>query len=98
MARVAQLGRLDPVLADIGLSRAQLDVLMTLPEDAGRQFEAMAGSARVDLNTLPPAVLRDATWTCMVCRNAAACRTWQRGGGWRGDGDSRCPNAALLRH
>lgn len=96
MRNIAALGRLDDVLADIGLNRAQLGVLMTGPVDAGRQLDAMAAAAGTDLDAIPPAVLRDAQWTCTLCESRSACAHWLRSGEWSG-GDPRCPNADLLQ-
>ncbi|HWB48528.1 MAG TPA: DUF6455 family protein [Stellaceae bacterium] len=95
LRRVAAFGRLDETLADIGIDRARLDVLANGPVDAGRQFEPMAKAAGADLIAIPPAVLRDAEWTCVLCEHRAACAHWLRSGEWEG-GDTRCPNAALL--
>jgi uncharacterized protein YjiS (DUF1127 family) len=97
VARAQALGGFDSILADLGMTRSEFDVLMTAPEDAGREFEIMAGMAGVDLQTLPPSVLRSAISTCVLCPSARACRKWLRSGIWKG-GDPRCPNAALLRH
>ena len=97
MTNVASLGRPGAILADIGLGRAQLDVLMTGPVDAGRQLGAMAAGMGAALQHVPPSVLRDAEWTCTVCPNGKACAHWLRNGEWVGDGDSRCPNEAVLR-
>ncbi|HUI34286.1 MAG TPA: hypothetical protein VLX67_02025 [Stellaceae bacterium] len=97
MANVASLGHPGAILADIGLDRAQLDVLMTGPVDAGRQLDAMVAGMGTTLEHVPPAVLRDAEWTCTVCPNGRACAHWLRNGEWMGDGDPRCPNEPLRR-
>ena len=96
MTRAAALGHAGSILSDLGLNRAQLDVLMTGPVDAGRQFEPMAKAAGASLDAVPPAVLRDAEWSCTVCEHRRACAHWLRSGEWT-DGDTRCPNADLLR-
>ena len=93
---VAALDNFDETLADIGLDRARLDILVNGPVDAGRQFEPMAAAAGADLHAMPPAALRDAEWNCTVCDSRSACARWLRSGEWKG-GDSRCPNADLLR-
>ena len=95
LRQVAACGRLDETLADIGLDRARLAVLANGPVDAGRQLEPMAVAAGADLAAIPPAVLRDAEWTCTVCESRSACAHWLRSGEWKGE-DMRCPNAALL--
>jgi uncharacterized protein YjiS (DUF1127 family) len=98
MANAATLGRLDDLLNDVELTRAELDRLIDGPPDAGRQLERLAGLAQVDLHGIDAAALREATWKCARCELRAACRSWLRDGIWRGDGDTRCPNAVLLRH
>lgn len=98
MTAAATLSRLDDLLNDVELTRAELDRLIEGPPDAGRQLEALAGMEQIDLHSLDAAVLREATWTCARCQSRAACKRWLRDGVWRGDGDTRCPNAALLLH
>ncbi len=98
MAAAATLSRLDDLLNDVELTRAELDRLIDGPSDAGRQLEALAAMAQVDLHDVDAATLREAGWTCAGCRLRSACKGWLRDGIWRGEGDTRCPNAALLRH
>jgi Family of unknown function (DUF6455) len=64
----------------------------------GRQFETLAKMLGFDIGQLDPAVLRDAAGTCARCTCRKACRRWLRTGVFEYAGDSRCPNAALLRH
>jgi uncharacterized protein YjiS (DUF1127 family) len=97
MRQAAALGRLDEVLADLGLSRFELDDLMTAPADAGREFEIMARMEGFDPDRLRPEVLRDAMRKCARCEGRDACKRWLRTGEWHHDGDSRCPNAGLFR-
>lgn len=96
MRKAAALGRLDEVLADLGLTRAELDELMATPADAGREFEIMARMEGLDPDRLRPEVLRDAMRNCMRCEARDACKCWLRTGVWRHDGDPRCPNAGLF--
>ena len=98
MEAAATLGRLDDLLNDVELTRAELDRLIEGPPDAGRQLETLARMAQVDLHAVDAAALREATWKCAGCRSRTACKGWLRDGVWRGDGDARCPNAALLTH
>ncbi len=98
MANVAALGSLDDTLNDVGMTRAELDALIEASADAGTQFEALAGMARVDLHKLDPAVLREATWVCRRCETRTACKRWLRTGVWRSGADMRCPNAAIFHH
>ena len=98
MAGAAQLGRLDDMLNDVALTRAELDVLIDAPADAGAQFETFAEMAQVDLHSLDPAVLREAHWVCTRCESRRPCKRWLRTGVWRDSADMRCPNAALFHH
>ena len=98
IADAAALGRLDGMLNDLAMTRAELDLLIAAPADAGRQLEQMAEAEQADLHALSPDTLREASWTCIRCEKRAPCRRWLRTGVWDGRGDPRCPNAALLRH
>jgi uncharacterized protein YjiS (DUF1127 family) len=97
MTNAATLGRLDDLLNDVAVTRAELGVLIEAPADAGRQFETLAEMARIDLRHLSPAVLRDATWVCTLCECREPCKRWLHTGVWQHAGDPRCPNAALFR-
>ena len=97
MQKAAALSRFDDLLADIGLSRAELDELMAAPADAGCEFEIMARMEGLDPDRMHPEALREAMRTCMRCPGRVACKRWLRTGEWRHDGDPRCPNAALFR-
>ncbi len=98
MAHAAALGRLDGILNDVGLTHAELNFLIAAPADAGRQFDHLAEMEGVDVHQLAPEVLREATWKCLRCPLRRPCKHWLRAGVWDGDGDTRCPNAALLHH
>ncbi len=97
MSEAAALGRLDDMLNDMSLTRAELGTLVDAPADAGTQFETFARLADVDLRELDPAVLREAIWKCTRCDCRTACKLWLRTGVWKHAGDQRCPNAELLR-
>jgi uncharacterized protein YjiS (DUF1127 family) len=98
MADAASLGRLDDTLNDVGITRAELGVLIEGPPDAGRQFETLAEMAQIDLHRLDPAVLREAMWVCSRCATRVPCKRWLSTGVWRDGTDMRCPNAALFHH
>ncbi len=97
MSNAATLDRLDDMLNDTGLTRAELGTLVDSPADAGTQFEDFARLAGVDLHELDPAVLREAMWKCTRCECRAPCKLWLRTGVWKHAGDQRCPNAPLFR-
>jgi uncharacterized protein YjiS (DUF1127 family) len=96
MSNAAALGRLDGLLEDVGMTRAELDELMAAPADAGSQFEKMAAIEGVDLEALPAHTVREAIWKCTRCASRKQCKRWLRTGVWQYDGDPRCPNAGLL--
>lgn len=98
MANAAALGRFDDILNDVGITRAELGVMIDAPADAGMQFETFADAAQIDLRHRSPAVLREAMWVCTFCECAEPCKHWLRTGVWRDGADMRCPNAALYRH
>jgi uncharacterized protein YjiS (DUF1127 family) len=98
MSNAAALGRLDNILEDVGMTRAELDELAAAPADAGRQFEKMAAIEGLDLDTLPAHAVREAMWKCTRCASRKECKRWLRTGVWQYDGDPRCPNAALFDH
>ncbi len=99
MANASALGRFDEVIKDAGMSRADLDVMIDAPSDAGRQFEALAEAEGIDLQELDPEVLREAIAVCVRCQYRAPCKRWLRTGIWTYGKEPRCPNAALLlRH
>ena len=97
MANAAALGRLDEILADVGMTRTEWEELMTEPEPAGLQFESMTDMLGVRREKLPPAVVHDAMRVCGRCECQSACKRWLSTGRWAYDGDPRCPNAKLLR-
>jgi len=96
MADAAALGRLDELLDDVAMSRADLRFLIDAPDDAGLQFEQFADMAQLDLRQISPEVLREARWVCARCEHRSPCKRWLREGVWDDAGDPRCPNAALL--
>jgi uncharacterized protein YjiS (DUF1127 family) len=98
MRDAAALGKLDDILEDIGMTRAELDELLAAPANAGRQFEMMAELEGVDLTRLRAGVVREAIKTCSHCASRGPCERWLRTGVWKYSGDPRCPNAALFRH
>ena len=97
MAKAATLGRLDEILADVGMTRAELEELMTEPDAAGLQFEKMARMLGIGPEQLPAGMVNTAVHVCMRCESRAACKRWLQSGKWHYEGDPRCPNAALLR-
>lgn len=98
MTEAAALGRLDEILTDIGMTHADLKLLIDAPVDAGQQFEQLAEMEHGELTGLDPSQLREATLICARCECREPCKRWLRTGVWDGDGDQRCPNAALIHH
>jgi hypothetical protein len=77
---------------------ANFEARRPMPCRDGRQLETWAKMQGSEIGRLDPAVLRDALGTCARCACRKACRRWLRTGVFKYAGDSRCPNAALLRH
>ncbi len=80
MADAATLGRLDDTLKDVGITGAELGMLIEAPADAGTQFEILSKATRIDLHDFGPAVLREAMWVCTRCASRAPCQHWLRTG------------------
>jgi uncharacterized protein YjiS (DUF1127 family) len=95
LRQLEQSGELDATLADIGLSRGQLETLLASDPAAAdllprmmRRFRFGPGKAGI----IP--FLRDMEWTCTACRAQRQCRKWldRATPGY----PSFCPNAAAL--
>jgi hypothetical protein len=88
-------GELDAILADAGLTRAQIDVLVAGSPDARRQLMAMLDRLGIVTKAVPAATMREMGWTCTTCTDKKRCRKWLADGE---EGEFRvfCPNAAVL--
>ena len=95
LAQLAAMGSLDAVLADIGLSRSQIDSLIAGCDGSGEQLEQMLRRLGIDAAQLPVDSLRDMTWTCTQCPDKAKCREWLASAE-KPDYRSFCPNAEQL--
>lgn len=85
-------------LADIGASRADLDILVHAPADAPQRLQAMLRRLRIDPDGL--AARRwfrlDLERGCAICGKRRACRAWLNGPA-RAGFERFCPNAERLR-
>lgn len=98
LKNAVQLGRLDDTLNNVGITRAELELIVNAPNDAGNEFGTFAELAHTAFGRLDPAARRQAAWVCIHCRRRIACKRWLRTGVWRGDGSEMlCPNAGLFR-
>lgn len=95
LAFIEANGELDLILADAGLTRAQIDVLVAGSPDARRQLMAMLERLRIAAKAVPAATMREMGWTCTTCTDKRRCREWLAGGE-EGEFRAFCPNAALL--
>jgi uncharacterized protein YjiS (DUF1127 family) len=93
LAALSECGELKAVLADAGIDGGRLAILLRA---GGRPLDAMADRAGVDLAALPPAIRRDAEWTCAICTERKACRRWLRSTASQGPA-AFCPNAPVFR-
>jgi uncharacterized protein YjiS (DUF1127 family) len=93
---MAATGELEPLLADAGLSRAQIPTLLKSASGARRLLEAMAARLGVDLDAMPATLRRDVEWTCASCGEQRQCRRWlarSRTAGYA----AFCPNTPAFR-
>jgi hypothetical protein len=87
---------LDATLADTGLSRDQVPVLVRGFPQRERLFRRMAARLGVPLSRIPDRATRhEMMWTCTTCTSAKRCRTWLDDGRTRGH-QAFCPNAATF--
>ncbi len=94
-----ELGAMGPRdRADIGASRADLDILVHAPADAPQRLQAMMRRLRID----PEGVAArrwfrlDLERTCALCGERRACRAWLDSPARTGF-ERFCPNAERLR-
>jgi hypothetical protein len=95
LAFIEANGELDLILADAGLTRAQVDVLIAGSPDARRQLMAMLERLGIAAKAIPAATMREMGWTCTTCTDKRRCREWLADGK-EGEFRAFCPNAALL--
>ena len=94
LAQLAALGQLDPVLADLGLARSQVEPLLAGCGDH-ELFDRMLERLGIDPATLPVEEVREMRWACTRCDDTRSCRHWLVDGD---DGGFHrfCPNADAL--
>lgn len=88
-------GELDAVLAEAGLTRAQIGPLIAGHPDAGKLLTAMLDRVGIADGAMPVDTMREMGWACTICTDKRRCREWLVAGD---DSEYRafCPNAALL--
>ena len=95
LAAEDKLGRL---LADIGLSPAQVPVVLKNGGSVRRHLEPMLARLGLTPRQASRAVgLRELGWRCMLCRSRDACRTWLARETRADAPPAFCPNAADLQ-
>jgi hypothetical protein len=95
-----RVGELDGVLANLGLSRGGVPVLLENYPGAMRRFAAMTARLGIGAGKAPTAragidALFGARRRCLFCSERRQCEAWLRGGvrdGYR----AFCPNAAVF--
>ncbi len=88
---------LDATLGDIGLSRAQVPMLLRGFPRRQRLFRRMLARVGVPLSRLGDRAARnDMMWTCTTCAADKRCRDWLNAGKTRGY-EAFCPNTAALK-
>jgi uncharacterized protein YjiS (DUF1127 family) len=88
---------LDSMLADVGLTRAQVPALLASDPQAADLLHRMMRRMRIDpaKSAFLPG-LRDIEWTCTTCQAQRRCRAWLDAS--TPGHPSFCANAAALRH
>jgi len=84
-------GVLDDVLADLNMSRGELDPLVHNYPLSTRLFGAMAARLGVDPTQDGPALRRAIQRTCALCANQGECEHWLESGQREGY-EKFCPN------
>jgi hypothetical protein len=88
-------GELDAVLADAGLTRAQVGTLIDANPESAELLMAMLERLRIASTTIPLATMREMGWTCATCTDKRRCREWLAKGE-ETEFRAFCPNAALI--
>ncbi|HVA39220.1 MAG TPA: DUF6455 family protein [Candidatus Binataceae bacterium] len=87
-------GGLDSLLADVGLTRGDVDAVIAGFPESGRLLQAMAERLQVDYDSIKDAAIRfELQRTCTMCSTRGRCRTWLRSAETEGYRDF-CPNGA----
>ncbi len=96
LADLRARGELDAVLAEIGLSRAQIPQLIAGGPAGARLLGQMLDRLGIERRHIASgAALQDLAWTCTACTERRTCRAWLASGRTEGFQDF-CPNAAVL--
>ena len=88
-------GELDIVLAEAGLTRSQLNLMVAGHPDAGQLLTSMLDRLRLDRSVIPADTIREMGWACTICDDKRRCREWLADGeegGYR----AFCPNTLQL--
>lgn len=93
--QLAAMGSLDAVLADIGLTRSQIEPLIAGSTGSRELLDQMLARLDIDAAQLPVESLREMTWTCTTCPDKHHCRRWMSDIE-ETDFHAFCPNAAQL--
>jgi hypothetical protein len=91
-----RVGMLDAMLADLNMSRGELDPLVRNHPLSTRLFGAMATRLGVDPASDGPTTKRILQRTCAVCAHQTECQQWLDSG--RSEGfEAFCPNSDYWR-
>jgi len=93
IAELKRTGGLNPLLADMGLSRGDVEAFIAGHPESPRLLRAMAVRLQVDYDHIKDAaIIVELQRTCAVCSARGRCRTWLRSGETDGHRDF-CPNS-----
>lgn len=95
LEQLAAMGALDAVLADMGLTRSQIEPLVAGSAGSKELLDQMLVRLGIDAAQLPVESLREMTWTCTTCPDKHYCRRWMADLKAT-DYHAFCPNAPRL--
>ena len=95
LAKLDRHGKLDTILEDIGITRAELNIMARGYPEADRLLPTMAYRLGIALDEIDAHSLHALKHTCVLCQSHRKCRRWLASG--RREGAERfCPNHPLL--
>lgn len=95
LAQLAAMGSLDGALADLGLARSQIGLLMAGCGGSSEPLDQIFARLGIDAAKLPVESLREMTLICTACPDTRRCRKWLSASEEM-EFPAFCPNATQL--